>query len=120
MKVIANRQLRGEYGSVAPDEEFECREHTAAELLKSNLVRHARPPRVEYETKVIVPEAPAITPQAPEASPRQPFRDLPLSDAQSQDLAAEGDRVLPAADVSPSRAADPRGRGGRAGSRPRE
>jgi len=110
MKLIANRQLRGEYGTAAPDQEFECREETAAELLKSGLARNPLPPRVAYETKVIVPEAPEISPQAPEAAPRQPFRDLPLPDPKPASLAAAGDRVLHGADVQQRRTA---GRGRR-------
>jgi len=35
MQVIANRQLRGEYGIVVPDQLFECSDETAQELLKS-------------------------------------------------------------------------------------
>ena len=110
MQVIANRQLRGEYGTVTPDQQFECRDETAQALLKSGMVRPAAPPKIQYETKIIVPEA-------PEVSPREPFRDMPVSHAQSPDLATESDRMFPVADLSSDRTTDPRGRGGR--SRPR-
>jgi hypothetical protein len=68
MKVIANRQLQGHYGSVGPDQEFECQDETGSELLKRGLVRHVRPPKVQYETKVITPA------EAPQVSAREPFR----------------------------------------------
>ena len=58
MKVIANHQLRGEYGVVQANQVFECRDDTGNELLKAGLVRNALPPKVQYETKVLVPEAP--------------------------------------------------------------
>lgn len=112
MKVIANRQLIGDYGTKAPDEEFDLRDEVATELLKSGMVRHATPPRVEYETKVIVPEA-------PEVSPRQPFRDVPVPHAEQEGVASEGNPMFPAADLSPVGAFDPRGRRGRKESRSR-
>jgi hypothetical protein len=76
MRLIANSQLRGEYGLVEEDREFDCPEHIAPKLLRSGKARRPDPPRVLYETKIIVPEA-------PEVSPRLPFRDLPLSDQKS-------------------------------------
>jgi hypothetical protein len=118
MRVIANHQLRGEYTTepgvkvtVLPDQPFEPSDEAAEQLLKAGLVRHARPPKVQYETKVIVPEA-------PEVGPREPFRDVPVPHAQSQDVATEGAELFHGADLSPLRAPHPRGRGGRAGSRP--
>jgi hypothetical protein len=110
MQVIANRQLHGEYGTVIPDQMFECRDETAQELLKSGMVRNPKPPKVQYETKI-------IRPTAPEASPRETFRHVPVSNAQPQAVAPEGDRLLPVADLSTDRTTDPRGRGGRSGSR---
>jgi hypothetical protein len=112
MRVIANSQLTGDYGTVAADQEFDPGDELGARLLKSGMVRHATPPRVEYETKVIVPEA-------PEVGPRQPFCDVPLPDAEPKAVASEGDPMFPAADVSSVGAFDPRGRRGRAGSRSR-
>lgn len=103
MEVIANRQLRGEYGTVAPDQSFECRNETAQQLLKAGLVRNAMPPVIEYQTKVIVPEA-------PEVSPRHPFRDVSVPHKESAGVATESNRVLPAADVPKSGAPDSRGR----------
>ena len=109
MQVIANRQLRGEYGIVVPDQLFECSDETAQELLKSGLVRNALPPRVQYETKV-------ITPEAPEVSPREPFPGhLPMLDKKPETVATEGDPLFHGANLPPLGTTDPRGRGGRSG-----
>ena len=113
MRVIANRALHGEYGTVTQDQEFECREETGMALLKKGLARTAVPPKVEYEKKVIKPEAPAVKPEAAEAGPRQPFRDVPVSDAKQERLAPEGDRLLPLSDLPADGTTDPRGRPGR-------
>jgi hypothetical protein len=113
MKVIANRQLHGEYGDAAPDQLFECREETAEQLLKAGLVRHALPPKVQYEIKVIKPEA-------PEVGPREPFPGhVSVSDAESKTVAPEGDPLFQGANLPPLGTTDPRGRGGRSGSNPR-
>lgn len=109
MRVIANRQLHGEYGTVTADQGFECRDDLATELLKGGMVRNALPPKVQYETKV-------ITPEAPEVSARQPFRDVPVPDQKSQGVAPEGDRMFSESDLSTNRTTDPRGRGRRSGS----
>lgn len=114
MKLIANRQLTGAYGTVAPGEEFECADEIAGELLRAYLVRPATPPRVTYETKVIWPAAPSQSFEAPEVSARLPFRDVPVPDAESKAVAPESHSVLPDADVPKSGAIDSRGRGRRA------
>lgn len=108
MKLIANRQLRGVYGLVVPGQTFDCPDDVAAELLKKEVARMALPPRVQYETKV-------VTPEAPEVSARQPFRDVPVLDAQPETVAPESDRVFSTTDLPPLRTDDPRGRGGRSG-----
>jgi hypothetical protein len=110
MKVIANRMLTGDYGTIAADQEFDPGDEIATQLLKSGMVRHALPPRVEYETKVIVPEA-------PEVGPRQPFRDVLVSHTEQEKVVTRIYPVLPAADVPSGGTPDPRGRGRR--SRPR-
>jgi hypothetical protein len=110
MRVIANSQLRGEYGTVVPDQEFDVRDEVANELLKSGMVRHATPPRVEYETKV-------ITPEAPEVGPRQPFRDVLVPNPKQEDVVAEGNPVLSAANLSSGGTPDFGRRGGRSRSR---
>ena len=109
MRVVANKPLRGEYGFVCADQEFEVRDDLGTLLLKKGMVRNALPPRVLYETKIIKPEA-------PEVSPREPFRDMPVPDAKSEGVAPESDKVLFVADISPIRTADPGGRGRRSGS----
>lgn len=106
MKLVANRQLCGEYGVVGPGQEFETRDDIAEQLLKEDVVHRANPLRVDYETKVIVPEA-------SEVGARQPFRNVPLPDEESEGLAPEGNRMFSAADLPPLRADDPSRRGGR-------
>lgn len=109
MQLIANRQLEGSYGTIAPDQKFDCPDDIAQELLKRGLVRNPAPPRVQYETKI-------IKPTAPEVGPREPFRDSPVSDQKPAAVATEGDRVLPGANLPERGATDSRGRGGRSGS----
>lgn len=109
MKVIANRTLYGSYGQKRPDEEFDCPDDTAQELLKSGLVRYAMPPKVEYETKI-------IRPTAPEVSPREPFRHVPVPDAKPETVDSEGNRVLSNTNILEGGAAHNRGRGRRSGS----
>ena len=104
MKVIANRQLHGEYGDANPDQLFECRDHIAEQLLASGLVRHPLPPKVEYEIKIIKPEA-------PEVSPRDPFRDRIVPDAKPETVDSEGNKVLSGANIFENRTPDPVGRG---------
>jgi hypothetical protein len=111
MRVIANRQLTGEYGTIAPNQEFECPNELAGQLRAKGMVRNAIPPRIEYETQVLRPQ------EAPEVSPRHPFRNRTLSDPKQENVATESDREFPAADIPSSGASDPRRRGGR--SRPR-
>lgn len=108
MQVIANRQLTGSYGTVAPDAKFECPDDIVQQLLANGMVRNPAPPRVQYETKI-------IKPTAPEVGPREPFRDSPVSDQKPATVATEGDRVLPGANLPERGAADSRGRGGRSG-----
>ena len=111
MRVIANRQLTGHYGVVSGGEEFEADDDVARQLLRTGLVRKPDPPRVLYETKVIVPES-------PEAAPRPGFRDVPVPDAEPAPVASESDPLLRASDVSRQGASDPRGRSTRKASGP--
>jgi hypothetical protein len=106
MKLIANRQLTGVYGTVGPGEAFECDDELAQELLRAGVVRKAEPPRVLYQTKAVSP---------PEVGPAIPFRDLPVPDAKPQEVAAQGDPVLPGPNLRQERAPDPVKRRGRAG-----
>lgn len=108
MRVIANRQITGEYGSVLPGQTFEVRDEIAEDLLKRSLVRTAAGPRVMYDTKVIQPA------EAPEVGARDPFRNVPMPNEGSTDVAAEGDRVLPEADLLEPEATDSFRRPGRA------
>ena len=109
MRLISNRpQLHGSYGTVVFGQQFEVEEDVARQLLRSGAARLPDPPRVLYETKVVVPEA-------PEVGARLPFRDVPLPDPQPPAVAAEGDSVLPAADVPQPGTAHPGGRRKRKG-----
>ena len=105
MRLIANRQLTGVYGSVVAGDGFDVEDATGRQLMSAGLARRADPPRVQYETKV-------ITPEAPEVSARQPFRDSALPHEEPPSVAPESDSLLPPANVSESGAAD-RGRRGR-------
>jgi hypothetical protein len=108
MRVIANRPLYGEYGTVTAGQEFDCRDEIARQLLEAGRVRLPDdPPRVRYETKVIVPS------EAPEVSARLPFRHVSMPDEEQAGVAGDGNSVLPGADVSGSGAAHPGGRGRR-------
>jgi|SRR5690242_16355701 len=109
MKLIADRQLRGSYGRVVPGQSFDAPEEIGADLVKRQLAHRAEAPRVTYETKVVVPEA-------PEVSARQPFRHGTVPHEESSPVAPEGDRVFSATDLPPIRTDDPGRRGGRAGS----
>lgn len=57
MKVIANRQLHGSYGTLFADEECDMDHETATALLKSGLVRKPVEapvkPVIEKSTKVL-------------------------------------------------------------------
>lgn len=111
MKVIANRQMIGEYGQVSPDQEFECRDEKAQELLKMGKVRHAAPPKVQYETKVIKPS------EAPEVSAREPFPgDGPDDNEEPETVDSEGNKVLSSANLLEGGTAGGRRRGRRSGS----
>lgn len=106
MQVIANRQLFGDYGAVVAGQQFECQDDVANELIARSLVRRLEAPKVAYEVKVIVPEAPEVA----AAREPEPFRsDVPLPDPEPQGMAPEGNRVLPGSDVRQERPAN-RGR----------
>ena len=107
MRLVANTQLTGAYGTVVAGQEFECHDPTALELLAMGSVRKAGPPAVRYETKVIVPG------EAPQVSARETFRHVPVSDEGSAGMAAEGDLVLSGTNVSQRGAANHSGRRGR-------
>jgi hypothetical protein len=110
MKLIANRQLTGEYGTVAPHQIFEVREVIARELIASGLVRIAAEPQIAYETKPMHPF------EAPEVRPEHPFRvsprDVSVLDSGPKRVATEGDSVLSESDLSEPRDDDSVGRGG--------
>jgi hypothetical protein len=110
VKVIANSILHGSsYGTKAANEEFDVADDIGHQLLSQNMVRHAKPPKVQYETKVIVPEA-------PEVSAREPFRDGVVHHAKPETVDSEGLKVLSTSDIFASGTTDSRRRGRRSGS----
>jgi hypothetical protein len=109
MRVIANRQLHGSYGDVVAGQGFECQDDIGRQLLRDGSVRLPEEPRILYDTKVIVP-------QAPEVSARQPFRDVPVHHEEPAAVAPEGDSVLSSAKLSEPRNVDRGGWSGRKGS----
>jgi hypothetical protein len=104
MLIVSDRQLY--IGGIMHPEgmPFEADDITAARLLEDGAARKATPPRIIYETKVTRPS---------EVGPIQPFRDLPVRDEEPKELVADGDHVLPGADLAKSGASDNRGRGRR-------
>lgn len=120
MRLIANRQLTGDYGTVTAGEIFIVPDPDGKKLIAAGVARPADPPRILYETKPQRYEMPAIQPQAPEVSARDTFR-APghslLPDAEPQAVAPESDSVLAKPNVSEQGAPDPGGRRGRKGSR---
>jgi hypothetical protein len=118
MKLIANRQLTGEYGTVAPGHPFEVNEKAVAmDLVRRGLARLFEVPRISYQTKILVPEthfeAPQITAEAPGVSTRQPFRDGIVHHEESAELAPESDQVFSGSDVQSPGTPDDSGRRGR-------
>ena len=63
-KMKATRGLRGDYGTIAPDQIFECNDQTAESLASRGLaVYHFAGPI--YETKVVVPQPAQMVPIVP-------------------------------------------------------
>ena len=102
MILIAQRQLCGEYGKVAPGATFEVDDRDAIKsLLESGLAAMA--PVSMYETKVIIP-APPLTPVVVPES----FCHLYMPNTEpAGELPADGHRVVPEADVEPEGTPDP-------------
>lgn len=88
MRLIANRQLTGDYGTVPPGAYFDADEDTALSLIKRGLATQTD---FTYETKVITPEAPVVT--------ATPFRHLPDPDPEPAALAAVRASVRAVSDV---------------------
>lgn len=116
MRLIANCQLTGDYGTVATGEAFVIADDLALKLISQGCARRADPPRILYETKPYKFETPTIKPEAPEVSARPPFRDLLVPDPKPQTLSPESDPVLPKPNVSEQGTVDSSGRGRRKGS----
>jgi hypothetical protein len=116
MKLIARVQTMGSYGQVASGEAFECEDAEAGYLIRMGYAIKAGPPRILYEKAA--PEQDEKDSrekgEAQEVASR-PFRDGIVRDAEPPSVVAEGNRVLPVANVSEARAAYHRGRGRRAG-----
>lgn len=108
MRLIAvAHQLTGDYGTVTAGQEFEVNDEVAAELMRNGSARRADPPRVLYDTKVIVPEAPQVGPR------QHPFRDLSLPNPEPPPVAPASHRVLSDTDLPESGVVDSGRRGKR-------
>jgi len=117
MRLIANRQLTGDYGTVTAGQLFIVPDPDAEKLMAADCARRADPPRILYETKPARYEMPAVQPEAPGVSARDTFRDVCLPDAQPTAVAPESDPVLSEPDAPKEGIADYRGRRGRKGPR---
>jgi hypothetical protein len=111
MRLIANCQLTGDYGTVTAGDIFIVPDPDAQKLITAGVARRADPPRILYETKPARYEMRTIQPEAPEVSARSTFPDAPgyvrLPDAQPQTVASESDSVLPKPNVSEQGTPDP-------------
>lgn len=117
MRLIANTQLTGDYGTVVEGQEFNVNdENDAKQLISRGMARRASPPRILYQTKPARFETPTIQAEAPGVSARDPFLYGALPNPQQTGVATEGDHVLASANVSEPRTADSGGRRGRKGS----
>ena len=110
MRLIANRQLCFGNTVYAAGEEFDADDAIAIDLMQREVARRALPPTIVYETKPAHFETPLIV---PEVTARQPFRDMSVSDAEPQDVAAESNPVLPESDLSKQGTPHPGRRRGR-------
>lgn len=110
MLIIANRQLTGDYGTVAPNQSFDCDEATAVALIKRGLARPISI-RQTYETKVMVPAVDEAIRRYTVSEPAaqvaaEPFRDVLDRDEESPALVALRNAVYPEPVVSPPGDAD--------------
>ncbi len=99
MILIANQQLTGDYGTVFDGECFECAPEVGEKLIASGLAHPRYAPGVQYETKVVTPEAPLITQEVKPQS-ALPFRDLSDPHEGPPALAAVRDAVRAVSDLS--------------------
>ena len=108
MKLIANQQLTGDYGTVLPGQWFECDAPVAEQLIQRGLATRAL--IRTYETKVVVPEAPMVG--------ADPFRNVFSFDEEPPALVALRTAVCAVSDVPPARDSGHSGRGECVGSDP--
>lgn len=104
MLLIANRPFyEKEIGRILADQSFEEPDvERARKLCESGLARRPAP-RIIYQTKVVIPEAPAVTADAP-------FRLMHLSDPEPDPLPPDSDPVLSESDLSEEGITHRRGR----------
>jgi hypothetical protein len=97
MRLIANRQLTGNYGTVVAGQHFETTEDIGAYLVRENMARVASAPRIHYDTKVITPAADEVTEQ-------NPFRYVPMPHPQPAPVATGSNSELsgPNASTTPT------------------
>lgn len=103
MRLIAERQRYDNGILILPGQLFEVeKEQLGLDLLSKGLARLPDPPRVMYETKVVVPLAEV------QAQVAASFRDLHLPDPEPAPVATRVDPVLPSPDPPKPRTTDRR------------
>lgn len=110
MKLIANCQLMGSYGTVSYGDVFEADDEVAQILLKRGNARKViDSAAILYETQVIEPQ------ETPEVRPETPFRDVHVPDKEPPPVAKKSNPKLSRANVSkkPTRTPSHSGRRGR-------
>lgn len=113
MRLVANKQTTGDYGTIPPGGVFHTPDDIGRQLIAMEIARIDAPPAVLYETKVVTPEAPQVSTR--DAFPG-PTSDGALPDAPPQGVAAESDPVLPETDIPEPGAPDSGRRSKRSGS----
>ena len=113
MRLVANKQTTGDYGTIPPGGVFHTPDDIGRQLITMGIARIDAPPAVLYETKVVTPEAPQVS--ARDIFPG-PTSDGALPDAQPEGLAPEGDPLLSGAEVQEPGAPDSGRRSKRSGS----
>lgn len=112
VKLIAHRLLTGSFGTVPAGEPFDADPEEAQQLVERDLAHHANAPKVEYESKIIAPEA-------PEVSASESFRNRDVRNKKSKGVASGSNKKLSGSNAPKPRTADSKRRSGRSGSGPK-
>lgn len=115
MRLVATRNIVGDYGTVGEGQQFDCPDDVAESLIARGLAHPATPPRVLYESKPMSYETKPARFEQPEVKPElgTPFRNGVVFDKKPPSVAPESDSVLAGTDVQEQRVVDNRGRHGR-------